>query len=35
MKYEIEALGLNTASSLNIHPICPIDEYAMIDRIWL
>jgi hypothetical protein len=35
IKYKIEALGLNMAKSLSIHPIWPIDEYAIIVRIWL
>jgi len=35
IKYMREELGLNTANSLNIHPMWPIEEYAIIARIWL
>jgi len=32
MKYKIDAFGLYTASNLSIHPMCPIEEYAIITR---
>jgi hypothetical protein len=32
VKYIIVINGLKIASSLIIHPMCPIDEYAIIDR---